>query len=462
MRPAGRVGGLIRTAVISSVSALHFRACRPSPARYHSTAAPSSKAPRGNIHVLSDKADASAYTGSDDLAGYTSLRHNIYLLLHGRRLWLPLVMIATHSVVAPMCLTNWAADALYWSGCILLQRFSVRGRMNGVRKDLSGHVCVVTGGTSGIGLHTAMQLWDMGAHVVVASRPGREIQTAEYIRQNCPRAKGKEMETSLEGLSFVSVDLSDQLDVMATAARIKGMFDNRIDMLVNCAAVWREEPRLVQQGIEEHIATNFLGPFHLTEALLPSLRRSTRGGRIVYVTCCSHNGVRRPNVVRERLMLKPSEETPQITSRCYSASKLGNIYHVKSLADRRYEGIPLNKPGAGLRPVDVCAVDPGFCATGHTWREHPPLLGTGLFGRAVRSLWMKDGYEGSQSVVNCCVREDFCSGGYYAACMHMPSGLSRRAHDSRCCREVMQWAMAKAFAKYYTVKPHAGDKENTK
>ncbi|CBH13709.1 short-chain dehydrogenase, putative [Trypanosoma brucei gambiense DAL972] len=446
----------------SIVGTLRFQADKVSIFRHHSTTTPSPRTTQPKMHTLSEnKADASAYAFGDDLANYSSLRHNFYLLLHGRRMWLPLVMLGIYNVLAPLYLTTWITNALYWSGCILLQRYSVRGRMNRLRKDFTDHVCVVTGGTSGIGLYTAMQLWEMGAHVVVASRPGKETETREFIRKNCRLPKESEEDTPLERLTFVSVDLSDQLEVMAAAARIKGMFDNRVDLLVNSAAVWREVPNATRQGLEEHIATNFLGPFHLTEALLPSLRRSRRGGRIVYVTCASHNGVRRADVVRERMTLKPSEDTQQLTARCYSASKLGNIYHVQSLAARRYEGIPLNTPSADLRPVDVCAVDPGFCATGHTWRESPPFLGTGLLGRALRSLWMKDGYEGSQTVVNCCVREDLESGGFYAACMCMPSGLSRRAHDSKSCREVMQWAMAKAIARYYTVRPRADNKGDT-
>ncbi|KAG8344224.1 short chain dehydrogenase KR domain [Trypanosoma vivax] len=422
-------------------------------ARFESSVTPGPKASDAKVHALSkNKGDACAYAGYDDFASYSALRHNGYLLMHSRRLWLPGVMLLLHSFLGPQYLTSWMAEGLYWSACVLVQRINVRGRTNRVRKDLADKVCVVTGGTSGIGLHTAMQLWNMGARVVIASRPGHETRTREFFRVHS-RLDADSAEKALdERLTFVALDLSDQVNIMACAAKLEGMLNGRIDILVNCAAVWLEEPGLTKSGFEEHIGINFLGPFHFTEALLPSLRRSRRGGRVVYVTCASHNGVRRGNVVQERMTLKPSEEAQQLTARCYSASKLGNVYHVQSIAERHYEGIPLNKP-SDLRPVVACAADPGFCSTGIVWRESAPLLGMGFIARALRSLLLKTGSEGSQTVVNCCVRDDLEIGGYYAECTLMPSGLSRRAHCAKSRREVIYWAMGKTTGRYHTMTP---------
>ncbi|KAH9597168.1 Short-chain dehydrogenase/reductase SDR [Trypanosoma melophagium] len=462
MRHVSLSRGVLRAAIMATETSRHSTILLPLVRHQSSDASvrQSRHLPKekSRIHAIStNTGDASAYVGGDDFPDFSSLRHTGYMLLHSRRLWVPAIMAAFYQAAAPFALTFWISQGCYLSLCVMLQRLNVRGRMNHVRKDLTGYTCVVTGGTSGIGLYTAMQLLDMGAHVVLAARPGREEETRAYIKAHCQCTKGTDANVLEKRLTFVPLDLSNQLDVMASAARIKGMFGDRIDLLVNCAGVWRDEPTVTKQGFEEHIGVNFLGPFHFTEALLPSLQRSKHGGRIVYVTCASHNGVHKANIVQERMLLKPSPEESQVTARCYSASKLGNVYHAQSIAERRYEGIPLNKPSE-LRPVDVCLADPGFCATNLTYRESPPILGMSIIVRTLRSLWIKDGYEGSQTVVNCCVRDDIENGGYYAECLLMPSGLSRRAHDAKSRNEVIHWAMSRTIAKYYTLKPPGGEK----
>lgn len=474
------------------------------------TAATTSFSPTAVPQFSTNKEDAVAYANHhDDVPSYSSLRHTGYLLLHGRRMWLPVLLALGYASPLMPFLTALAgsyASMLYLSMAVLLQRCVISGGRHTHHKDMRGYTCVVTGGTSGIGLYTAMQLLNMGAHVILLGKSGSESAAMDFLQAHCSRfpreCLGQQQATSPtsstdtgardapsgaaavpleERVAFVAVNLGDPLEVMAAAARIRTLTDNRLDVLVNAAAVWTEEPGSNRDGVEEHIAVNFLGPFHLTESLLPALRRAThRHGRVVYVTCAAHNGVRTPHVVQERMMLRPEEGLDQqITARCYSASKLGNIYHAQSIASRRREGLPsssalLHEPRlsstgvtrsskpdteAMLHPVDVCCVDPGFCATGLQHSGHADkdagTTGGGMVARTLKSLWCKTAYEGSQSVVYCCVcegGESLQQGSYYAECRHMPSGLSKRAHDQHARDCVVQWAMSKTMGKYHHVR----------
>ena len=301
-----------------------------------------------------------------------------------------------------------AATALHWCAVgtvgALLRRLSVRGASNAITADLTGKVAVVTGGTSGIGLATVIQLLNMHASVCIVSRPGKMESTKSFLVANCPTI-GPELLS--RRVSFVEADFGDLQQVAVAAQRVQQAF-SKIDFLVNNAGLLVEEPKLSKQNIEEHIAVNFVAPVLLTEALLPALRKVEQGARIVNVTCSAHVGVRKGNIVQKRLLIKPDPEEGQVTARCYTASKLGNIYHAQWLAGRRYEGVQFDssnkssdKSTQQARPFTVCAVDPGVVNSSLDRTDR--LLGNGPFATAVRSLWLKDATEGSQSVVNCLV-----------------------------------------------------------
>lgn len=128
--------------------------------------------------------------------------------------------------------------------------------------DMTGRYVVVTGANSGTGKEATRRLAAAGAHVVMAVRtPGKgESACAEIMHEN-PDAQ----------LEIRRIDLADLGSVREFAA---GFLDDGrpIDLLVNNAGVMSPPRRFeTVDGFELQFGSNFLGPFALTNLLLPLL-----------------------------------------------------------------------------------------------------------------------------------------------------------------------------------------------
>jgi NAD(P)-dependent dehydrogenase (short-subunit alcohol dehydrogenase family) len=131
--------------------------------------------------------------------------------------------------------------------------------------DLTGRTVVITGGTSGIGLVAARELARAGARVVLAVRN---------------TAKGADVARTLPGTVEVrELDVSSQASVRAFADRWTG----DIDVLINNAGIMQVPLARTEDGFESQAATNFFGPFTLTNLLLPHVT-----GRIVTISSQLH------------------------------------------------------------------------------------------------------------------------------------------------------------------------------
>jgi retinol dehydrogenase 12 len=146
---------------------------------------------------------------------------------------------------------------------------------------MTGKTCVITGGTSGIGKATALELARRGARVVIAGHDrARGEAAAAEIEAAVPTAK----------VTLLLADLSSQAEVRRLAAELLDLCP-RIDVLVNNAATAPSHPRYTSDGVEVGLATNYLAPFLLTELLLDRLRASAPA-RIVNVSSHTHHFVK--------------------------------------------------------------------------------------------------------------------------------------------------------------------------
>jgi dehydrogenase/reductase SDR family protein 12 len=137
--------------------------------------------------------------------------------------------------------------------------------------DLCGRVVLVTGASGGLGQATATALARLGATVWVNSRSRERAETAcAAIRAVHPAARVVPM----------PFDVSSIAAVRAWADALTG---ETLDVLIHNAGVLPATRTTTEEGHEQTVATNLIGPFALTAALLPRLARSP-DPRIVWVS----------------------------------------------------------------------------------------------------------------------------------------------------------------------------------
>jgi NAD(P)-dependent dehydrogenase (short-subunit alcohol dehydrogenase family) len=204
---------------------------------------------------------------------------------------------------------------------------------------MKGKTVVVTGGNSGIGLETAVALGTMGARVIITARnAGRGAAAVRVIADRIGGAGSVEL---------VVFDLADLASVRLGAAEIlQGC--PRLNVLINNAGLILTERSETVDGYESTFAINHLGPFLLTELLLPRLIESAPA-RIVNVASTAHNQA------RKGMPLDDLQSTTRYAGmRVYGISKLANILFTNELA-RRLDG----------RGVTANSLHPGTVRTGY-------------------------------------------------------------------------------------------------
>ena len=142
---------------------------------------------------------------------------------------------------------------------------------------LVGRTALVTGGTAGIGFHTALGLARMGAIVYVT---GRNTARGQESQRQLRAAAGH------ANIHFVRADESTVGGNQELAHRVF-METHQLHILVNNVGAMYNDRWETDDGYEATLAMNFVGPFALTEALLPLLQRNTPA-RIVNVTSAAY------------------------------------------------------------------------------------------------------------------------------------------------------------------------------
>jgi NAD(P)-dependent dehydrogenase (short-subunit alcohol dehydrogenase family) len=182
---------------------------------------------------------------------------------------------------------------------------------------MKGKVCLVTGASSGLGKAIASALARRGATVVLACR---DQARGEAARADIISATG-----GLD-VDLVLVDLSQQSSVRHAADIVIAKYE-RLDVLVNNAAVYVPRRTTTPEGLETMFATNHLGPFLLTNLLLDRLKASAPA-RILVITAPSTTQLNFDDLQSEQRF------SPLWA---FGATKMANLLFTYELA-RRLEG----------------------------------------------------------------------------------------------------------------------------
>lgn len=178
--------------------------------------------------------------------------------------------------------------------------------------DLSGKNVIVTGGHTGLGLETTRALAKAGASVTIAARdPARAARAVSGVARVEVRA----------------LDLIDPKSIDTFASRWLDA-GRPLHILVNNAALAApSEVARDARGYELQFATNHLGHFQLTLALVPALRMA-HGARVVNVS----SGAQRMGEIRWDDLHFAHGYDP---TRAYAQSKRANVLFAVEL-ERRY------------------------------------------------------------------------------------------------------------------------------
>ena len=288
--------------------------------------------------------------------------------------------------------------------------------------DLSDKVILVTGGNTGIGKETVLQL--------AKHNPAKLYLAART------ESKARDAITAIKGalskpvdIEYLPLDLSSLKSVRAAAETVNAT-TSRLDILILNAGIMAVPPGKSESGHDIQLGTNHIGHFHLTKLLLPLLERTA---------AAPGSDVRVVSVSSEAFNMAPPTDTILSTEKLtatgpwarYGASKAANILFAAELA-RRYPAFKAVSLHPGMIKTDLYLPN----------QQANALLkyGMALFGPLV----LRDVSEGAHNQLWAAAgarREELVDGAYYTP-VGKPHAGNKFAKDEASGKRLWNWTEA--------------------
>ncbi|KAL8683490.1 MAG: hypothetical protein Q9186_000530 [Xanthomendoza sp. 1 TL-2023] len=294
--------------------------------------------------------------------------------------------------------------------------------------DLSGKVIIVTGGNTGLGKESVLQLAKHNpSRIFLAARTPSKAETAiEEIKRAVPSAN----------ITYLKLDLCSFKSISTAAGEFQSQ-SNRLDILLNNAGIMATPPAETEDGYESQFGTNHMGHALFTKLLLSTLLSTAREKgsdvRVVNLSSEAHNLAPRPQgILFDKVKL--GKQGPWTR---YGQSKHATMLFAKELAKRYPE-------------ITSVAVHPGVILTDlYTPNQESNMLfryGVKVLG----PLFMADVPTGTLNQLWAAVgkKAEVVSGKYYTPVGKSSSG-SKWAQKGDLAEQLWNWTEKELASKGY-------------
>ena len=304
---------------------------------------------------------------------------------------------------------------------LILIRCIANGPRTYLSRDMTGKVIIVTGSNTGIGKVTALELLSRGAKVIFASRDETKTQAVIDSIQNI---------NIRQNASYIKLDVGSFESITLFAKEFKAKH-TKLDILINNAGATIDKFEL-KDNIESTTMTNHIGPVCLTALLLDSINPR---GKVINVSSVAHKFVSRKDLSQffsddDFNKMKNSYDLLNI----YYISKLGNIYHTKTL-DMIIKARNLEIKTAALHPG---LVNSNLFST----RRYTRILTKIQFFVFAPIWWLisKDVNMGAQTTLHLAYidYDEMNSGAYFSNCKE--EKLAELPSDHETCIQFMKYS----------------------